>query len=86
MSLLEPLWMLWIDVPLAVLAGLLWWSVAHMDPVPPLVDIMSHPAVRRPISRSDLANPVGAVTATSAWAPIQAASAWNGGIVVDRRP
>ncbi len=68
MSLLEPLWLLWVDVPLAALAGLLWWSVRHMDPVPPLVDIMNHPSVRRPITRSDLTNfhVIGPGHATSA--------------------
>jgi len=37
----EHLWLLWVDVPLAVLAALLWWSVSHMPPVPPLVDIQN---------------------------------------------
>ena len=35
------MWLLWVDVPLAVLAALLWWSVSHMPPVPPLVDIQN---------------------------------------------
>ena len=79
MSLLHPLWLLWVDVPLGVLAGLLWWSVRHMDPVPPLVDIMSHPAVRRPITRHDigLGMPIHAVTATSAYAVVSSSAGWD---------
>lgn len=64
MSLLEPLWLLWVDIPLALLAGLLWWSIQHMDPVPPLVDIQNSYRPR-PISRYDVTN-LGPITAASA--------------------